>query len=101
MKIANKKAWLKVQSQEPFKGSNLHATNENGLYIVWSYNWAPLYVHDEREGLWYENKTKYSYSTSRQKSQCFQRVIDTVLMSHDEIKALIDKKRTINSLQIA
>ena len=40
---------------------------ENGSYVVSSYNWYPIFVY--KDGQWFENKDKYSVSTSKQTSQ--------------------------------
>lgn len=65
----------KVLALQPFRAGNKFATNEcNGrLYVVWSYgsHW-PLYIHDHKDGTWYENESSIhrSQSTRRHAQVC-------------------------------
>jgi hypothetical protein len=56
-----------VQNKIPFKGSNTHANYVNNAYVVYSYNWYPIYVF--KDGQWFENEDRYSVSTAKQMSQ--------------------------------
>lgn len=62
-----------VRQHLPFKASNLWAEWVQGetRYVVYSYgrHW-PLFVYDKQTNVWFENASKYSVSTSRQKAQC-------------------------------
>lgn len=66
--ITNKKAGEYTQVKAPFKGSNLKGQWEkdgNGeeLYVVYSYNWYPIYIY--KKGIWYSIIDSYSSSTSK------------------------------------
>lgn len=75
--IANGKARECVDKLIPFRGSNLWA-ELNGLYedgwsryVVYSYRYTfPLFVYDQIADQWYENRTQFSSTTSRHRSQC-------------------------------
>jgi len=68
MKIANKDTGKYAGKKEPFVANNLSGIAINKKYIIYSYGWYPLYICD-RHGIWYENTTKYSITTSKHKSQ--------------------------------
>jgi hypothetical protein len=76
--IANGKARECVDNLTPFRGSNLWAEwtaldSELGLsrFVVYSYRYTfPLYVYDKIADQWYENRTQFSSTTSRHRSQC-------------------------------
>ena len=66
--VANSKCRFLVQSQLPFKGSNLWGEHLNGQYVVVSYGYHfPLYIYTN--DMWFENKDGYSRTTARHKSQ--------------------------------
>ena len=67
MKTANIRARDLVVNRIPFKGSNTHAEYNNGAYVVFSYNWYPVFVY--KDGQWFENEDGYSMSTKKQMSQ--------------------------------
>ena len=67
IKSANSSARDLVSSRIPFKGSNTHAEYVSGTYVVYSYDWYPIFVY--KDGQWFENENKYSRSTGRQISQ--------------------------------
>lgn len=69
IKSANSSARDLVSSRIPFKGSNTHAEylKSGNVYVVYSYNWYPIFVY--KDGQWFENENKYSRSTGRQISQ--------------------------------
>lgn len=58
-----------VTNRIPFKGSNTHAeyVNSGKVYVVYSYNWYPIFVY--KDGQWFENENRYSMSTAKQISQ--------------------------------
>lgn len=56
-----------VQNKIPFKGSNTHANYVNNTYVVYSYNWYPIFVFKDDQ--WFENENRYSVSTAKQMSQ--------------------------------
>lgn len=77
-RIANSAARDYVRNRKPFRGSNLYAEwvsdrNEESYerYVVYSYgdHW-PLFIYDAQLHVWFENISKYSLSTAKQKSQC-------------------------------
>tara|TARA_B100001769_G_C22074435_1_gene578467 strand:- start:667 stop:1191 length:525 start_codon:yes stop_codon:yes gene_type:complete len=67
MKTANIRARDLVINRIPFKGSNTHAEYRNGVYVVFSYDWYPVFVY--KDGQWFENEEGYSMSTKKQMSQ--------------------------------
>lgn len=70
MKTSNRNARYAVDNLCPFQANNLYAQNRGRFYVVFSYgeHW-PLWVHDNRSHVWYENSDKYSVTTGRHKSQ--------------------------------
>jgi len=64
---ANNRGRELVQNKIPFKGSNTHANYVKDVYVVYSYNWYPIFVF--KDGQWFENENRYSVSTSKQMSQ--------------------------------
>ncbi len=71
-KIANRTARGYVQECRPFEASNIFAVvrhgNDQARYIVYSYGTHfPLWIREG--GVWYENVTKYSPTTSKRKTQ--------------------------------
>jgi len=69
VKTTNSKSRVFTQAKQAFEASNLRAVHRNGLYIVYSYAWYPLFVCNMESGEWLENSERYSPSTSRQQSQ--------------------------------
>ena len=67
MRTANIRGRELVQNKIPFKGSNTHANYVNDVYVVYSYNWYPIFVF--KDGQWFENENRYSVSTAKQMSQ--------------------------------
>lgn len=67
IKSANGSAKDLVSSKIPFKGSNTHAEYVGNTYVVYSYNWYPIFVF--KDGQWFENENRYSISTAKQMSQ--------------------------------
>ncbi len=98
MKTTNSKCKVFVQAKQSFEANNLKAVwryvslNE-GLYIIYSYNWYPLFVYDKAQDKWFENSEKYSVSTSKQRGQCHPQV-ETILKTLEEIQDFISIKRS-------
>ena len=67
IKSTNNSARDLVSSKIPFKGSNTHAEYVGNTYVVYSYNWYPIFVF--KDGQWFENENRYSISTAKQMSQ--------------------------------
>lgn len=86
----------KVLAQQPFRAGNKYATNEcdGRLYVVWSYgsHW-PLYIHDRKDGTWYENESSIyrSQSTRRHAQVCRPTGAPTLLCPNSEMLDLIDQ----------
>ena len=94
--VSNGKCRNYVSDRLPFKGSNLHGCFEDQAryYVVYSYGWYPLWVYEFASGMWYENESKYSTSTSRHKSQTAPdlsryTVKETKKLTTDQLKSLI------------
>jgi hypothetical protein len=89
MKTANNRAREQVVNKIPFKGSNTSGNYvTNGNFVVWSYDWYPLFVFDGSK--WYENEQRYSVSTSKQTSQLrpYNDKFPIEVISYDAIKKL-------------
>lgn len=67
LKTPNSGARDLVVNKIPFKGSNTSAEYVNNAYVVYSYDWYPIFVY--KDGQWFENESRYSKSTSKQVSQ--------------------------------
>ena len=89
MKIANRDSRDYVMNLKPFKGSNLHAENKGSFYVVYSYEWWPLWIYCKENKVWFENISKYSQTTSKQKSQSFPFNVETIKLNRFQMKALI------------
>ncbi len=80
-----------VMAKVPFKGSNTHSQYENRTYVVYSYNWYPIFVF--KDGQWFENDSRYSISTAKQMSQLRPREQGEILkVSLGKLKEIISKK---------
>ena len=67
-RTSNQQSSQYTRNREPFNGSNLSGKiMPNKAYVVLSYGYYPLYVYKYHK--WYENKEKYSVSTSKQLGQ--------------------------------
>lgn len=86
----------KVLALQPFRAGNKFATNEcdGRLYVVWSYgsHW-PLYIHDRKEGTWYENASSamHTQSTRRHAQVCRPTDVPTTKRTTVGMLALIDQ----------
>ena len=91
IRTANIRARDLVTSKIPFKGSNTHGEYRNGSYVVFSYDWYPIFVY--KDGQWFENENRYSVSTAKQMSQlrpAHQR--DIIYASKDKLWDIINRK---------
>lgn len=87
VRTSNKEARYYVESLIPFKASNTSGSYQrNGNYVVWSYDWYPIFVYDGDN--WYENSSKYSVTTSKQTSQLrpYRFPGEIIDIPHSEIK---------------
>ena len=87
MKTANIRARDLVVNRIPFKGSNTHAEYNNGAYVVFSYNWYPVFVY--KDGQWFENEDGYSMSTKKQMSQMRPYNFDIIKTNKDKLWDII------------
>ena len=91
IRTSNTRARDVVTNKIPFKGSNTNGEYRNGSYVVFSYDWYPIFVF--KDGQWFENEQKYSVSTSKQTSQlrpAAQR--DIIYASKDKLWDIINRK---------
>ena len=89
MRIANRNSRDFVMNLKPFKGSNLHAENKGSFYVVYSYEWFPLWIYCKDNKVWFENKDRYSVSTSKQRTQTAPFNVETIKLNRFQMKALI------------
>ena len=92
IKTANIRGRELVLNKIPFKGSNTHSKYyDNGSYVVFSYDWYPIYLH--KDGQWFENEDGYSMSTKKQMSQLRPYGQgDIIKTSKDKLWDIIKKK---------
>jgi len=81
-----------VENEMEFQGNNLCGKRlSDRAYVVYSYNWYPLWACID--GKWYGHNSKYSVSTSKQRTQSKPFVYSiggiTILETVDELKQLI------------
>ena len=88
MRTSNRNSAQFAHQLQNFTANNLHGINEGAYYVVYSYGWYPLFAYHYETQTWYENDTKYSVSTSKQKTQVRPSFI-TKKMTHQEIKNLL------------
>lgn len=91
MKTSNKNVRHLVENCEVFTGSHLFSEFTNkGAYVVYSYgHHFPIYAFIN--GLWHENKDKYSVSTSKHQSQAKPHDVNggMILINTEELQNLI------------
>ena len=86
-KTTNSKSYRYTTMKKQFKANNMFAQWTNGVYVVYSYGkHFPMYIYNPIEQIWYENKDKYSQSTSKQQNQARPTGADTVLISTDAMQ---------------
>lgn len=76
-----------VHARIPFKASNTDGEYIGNTYVVSSYGWYPIFVY--KDGQWFENKDKYSVSTSKQTSQLRPYRENIIKVSTKELRDLI------------
>lgn len=89
-KTTNSKCREFVAEKTEFKANNLKGVWVGEIYVVYSYNWFPLFVYNRGRDVWLENEEKYSVSTSKQKGQCHPHT-DTVKANLTELQDLVRK----------
>lgn len=91
-KVSNIHARQYVKDHEEFRGNNLSADivvrDGCAMYVVWSYGYWPLFVYFGPTETWYENKERFSVTTSKHRSQSHP-LCDTVKVSRDALVHLI------------
>ena len=87
MRTTNSKSYIYTTKRQEFKANNLFAKWTDGVYVVYSYGkHFPMYIYNPIEQIWYENKDKYSQSTSKQQTQARPTGADTVVISTDAMQ---------------
>lgn len=78
-----------VVNRQEFKGNNIFARHYGPLYAVFSYrhDW-PLFIHGA--GMWFENKDKFSRSTSRHHTAAHPLSHNTRKLSVHEMNDLLN-----------
>lgn len=88
-RISNKYARRYVEERKVFRGSNIFSEFKSCFYVVYSYgHHFPMYVYNINTRIWYENKDKYSCSTSRHQSQC-RPSFNTIKVTTSELGSII------------
>ena len=87
VRTANIRARDLVINRIPFKGNNTHAEYRNGAYVVFSYDWYPVFVY--KDGQWFENEDGYSMSTKKQMSQMRPYNVDIINTNRDKLWDII------------
>ena len=87
VRTANIRARDLVINRIPFKGNNTHAEYKNGVYVVFSYDWYPVFVY--KDGQWFENEDGYSMSTKKQMSQMRPYNVDIINTNRDKLWDII------------
>jgi len=89
-KIANRDASEYTTERTAFEGNNLYARNEGDLYVVYSYrDNYPIFIYDSQTGVWIENETKYSPTTSKHVTQSRPDAEDIHRLPLDEINNVL------------
>lgn len=102
MRIANRDTRHYVAQREIFKANNIFSENhgDHRFYVVYSYgHHFPLWVYDRETSQWYENKDKYSVTTSKHKSQSRPEVYskDFILLGTKELIDFVYYKGLTNA----
>ena len=87
IKTTNSEARELVEAKIPFKASNTDGEYVGNTYVVYSYLWYPIFAY--KDGQWFENKDKYSPTTSRQTSQLRPLGEDIIKVNTQELRDLI------------
>jgi len=88
MRTSNKNSAQFAHKLLNFQANNLHGINEGKFYVVYSYSWYPLFLYEYSTQTWYENSTKYSVSTSKQKTQV-RPTYSTTELTYKQIKEML------------
>ena len=90
LRTSNRTARDLVSNKIPFKGSNTHGEYKNGIYVVFSYDWYPIFVY--KDGQWFENEDSYSMSTSKQMGQLRPHsMVDIIEIPRSKLWDIINK----------
>jgi hypothetical protein len=74
-----------VNELVPFKASNLEGKEFNGMYVIISYGWYPIFIY--KNNVWYENIDGYSRSTKKQISQA-RPDAETVKLKYEDMRTI-------------
>lgn len=89
-KTSNQKCKQFVENKLEFNANNLYSHFYRNWYIVYSYGGHfPIYAFNKETGIWYENSSKYSASTSKHQNQARPNVEGIVLLNVDEFRKLL------------
>lgn len=88
MKTTNQKCREYVQNRVEFTANNLKGVQVGEIYVVYSYGWYPLFIHDGEK--WYENYEKYSVSTSKQRTQAHP-LVDCIQYTTQQLKDMVER----------
>ena len=86
MRISNINCRSCVDNLMPFKGSNLSGI-KSSIYVVYSYGWYPLWANIN--GTWYGHNSRYSVTTTKQRSQSRPSGDITMLKGVDDLRAML------------
>jgi hypothetical protein len=106
-RTSNQRAGDLVAELKPFKGSNLKAQWEQDnkgdwAYVVYSWDWYPVFMYKYRR--WFEVDNKYSASTSKQMSQSNPRRYNNsigktmIVVSSTEMKNLLNGNESVDKV---
>jgi hypothetical protein len=87
-----------VQRREPFKAANLFANWVTPTaYVVYSYgeHW-PLFVYDQTIDAWFENKSRFSATTSHHHSKTHPLCVTNPLRI-EQVQALISELKNTDA----
>ena len=87
LRTSNRNCGHLVENRILFKANNIFSELHGENYFVFSYgrHWILFAFVD---GIWYENKDKYSQSTSKHRSQARPAGVNTILVSKEAIHKL-------------
>lgn len=88
-RVSNANARQYVENKQEFKGNNTFSelNTIDNIYVVYSYGYHyPMFI--SKNAQWYENKDKYSVTTSKHHNQLRPLVDNIILLSTQEMKGL-------------
>lgn len=99
MRIANGKCREAVTNKQAFKGDNLFGVQEEGWYVVYSYEKPfppflycfPIYAYSKGDEKWYGNRDKYSSSTRKHQSQAKPLGVEIEYVSTEKLIEMIER----------